>query len=251
MITLSLKQSLCSSTDASFIQEYFLLEEKIAKLQVLNFEDPELRWIDEFVAGTIMESNSVIQAAVLDVSKIERLVDLSLKPEFINRAKKESSHSTTLTKKQKRKREAKKELEVNQTVNAKIKIVKENYLWFSLPSYNSTIGYASLSDYNTQKLPSKQFSHGQSVSATLMALPAPATGGRLLLLLKPLQDGVETSSSKRVKKRSRASESDPDSLSHIKVGDVIHGRIRRVESYGLFVSIDHMNVVNGLISLVF
>lgn len=50
------------------------------------------------VAGTIVESNSVIQAAVLDVSKIERLVDLSLKPEFINRAKKESSRSKTLTK---------------------------------------------------------------------------------------------------------------------------------------------------------
>ncbi|KAL6534583.1 hypothetical protein OROGR_013258 [Orobanche gracilis] len=240
-ITLSLKQSLCSSTDASFIQEYFLLEEKlsfIAKLQVLDSEDPGLRWIDEFgicsiiegkvheikdygvvisfeehndvygfishyqLAGTIVESNSVIRAAVLDVSKIERLVDLSLKPDFINRAKKESSRSKTLKKKQKRKREANEELEVNQTVNAKVEIVKENYLVLSLPSYNSTIGYASLSDYNTQKLPSKQFTHGQSVFAAVMALPAPATGGRLILLLKSLYDGVETSSSKRAKKRS-------------------------------------------------
>ncbi|KAL6563943.1 hypothetical protein OROHE_005183 [Orobanche hederae] len=278
-ITLSLKQSLCSSTDASFIQGYFLLEEKIAKLQVLDSEDPGLRWIDEFgicsiiegkvheikdygvvvsfeehkdvygfishyqLAGTIMESNSVIRAAVLDVSKIERLVDLSLKPEFINRAKKESSRSKELKKKQKRKREANEELEVNQTVNAEVEIVKENYLVLSLPSYYSTIGYASLSDYNTQKLPSKQFSHGQSVSATVMALPAPATGGRLLLLLKSLHDGVETSSSKRAKKRSSASKSDPNSLSLINVGDVIHGRIRRVDSFGLFISIDHTNVV--------
>ncbi|KAL6540426.1 hypothetical protein OROMI_024309 [Orobanche minor] len=250
-ITLSLKQTLCSSTDASFIQEYFLLEEKlssrlgsmgytweIAKLQVLDSEDPGLRWIDEFgicsiiegkvheikdygvvisfeehndvygfishyqLAGIIVESNSIIRAAVLDVSKIERLVDLSLKPDFINRAKKESSRSKTLEKKQKRKREANKELEVNQTVIAKVEIVKENYLVLSLPSYNSTIGYASLSDYNTQKLPSKQFTHGQSVSATVMALPAPGTGGRLLLLLKSLHDGVETSTSKRAKKRS-------------------------------------------------
>ncbi|KAL6522452.1 hypothetical protein OROMI_031607 [Orobanche minor] len=118
-------------------------------------------------------------------------------------------------------------------------------LVLSLPSYNSTIGYASLSDYNTQKLPSKQFTHGQSVSATVMALPAPATGRRLLLLLKSLHDGVETSSSKRAKKRSSASKSDPNSLSHINVGDVIHGRIRRVDSYGLFISIDHRNVLWG------
>ncbi|KAL6579302.1 hypothetical protein OROMI_009518 [Orobanche minor] len=118
-----------------------------------------------------------------------------------------------------------------------------NMMVLSLPSYNSTIGYASLSDYNTQKLPSKQFTHGQSVSATVMALPAPATGGRLLLLLKSLHDGVETSSSKRAKNRSSASKSDPNSLSNINVGDVIHGRIRRVDSYGLFISTDHRNVV--------
>ncbi|KAL6548015.1 hypothetical protein OROHE_009720 [Orobanche hederae] len=118
----------------------------------------------------------------------------------------------TLKKKRKRKREANKELEVNQTVNAMVEIVKENYV---------------------------------HVSATVMALPAPATGGRLLLLLKSLHDGVKTSSSKRAKKRSSASKSDPNSLSHINVGDVIHGRIRRVDSYGLFISIDHTNVGEG------
>lgn len=43
-----------------------------------------------------MESNSVVRAAVLDVSKIDRLVDLSLKPELINqRSKRESSSSQT------------------------------------------------------------------------------------------------------------------------------------------------------------
>lgn len=35
-----------------------------------------------------------------------------------------------------------------------------------------------------------------------MALPGPATGGRLLLLLKSLSDGMEISSSKRAKKKS-------------------------------------------------
>ncbi|CAA0842788.1 Unknown protein [Striga hermonthica] len=235
-ITLSLKQSLCCSTDASFIQEYFLVEEKIAKQQALESEDPGLRWMNEFgvgsiiegkihriedygvvisfkehkdvygfishhqLAGTTMERNSVVKAAVLDVSKIERLVDLSLKPEFISRAKEENSNSETL--KKKRKRETDKELEVNQTVNATVEIVKESYLVLSLPSYGHSIGYASLSDYNTQKLLSKQFIHGQSVSALVMALPATATGGRLLLLLKSLSDGVDTSSYKRAKKRS-------------------------------------------------
>ncbi|KAL7134052.1 hypothetical protein ABFS83_11G001300 [Erythranthe nasuta] len=234
-ITLSLKQSLCCSTDAAFIQEYFLLEEKIAKLQGLDHEGSELRWVDAFsicniiegkvheikdhgvvisfeeyndvfgfishhqLAGTSMKKNSAIQAAVLDVSKIDRVVDLSLKPEFINRSKKESSTIKALKKKRKREH---KDLEVNQIVNAIVEIVKENYLVLSVPDYNFTIGYASLTDYNTQKLPHKQFTHGQSVSATVMALPAPATCGKLLLLLKHLGDGVDTSSSKRARKKS-------------------------------------------------
>ncbi|KAI3446386.1 hypothetical protein Pfo_003051 [Paulownia fortunei] len=274
-ITLSLKQSLCCSTDASFIQEYFLLEEKIAKLQVLDSEGPGLRWIDGFgicsiiegkvheikdfgvvisfeeyndvygfishyqLAETTVENNSVIRAAVLDVSKIERLVDLSLKPEFINRSKEESSTVKTL--KKKRKREAHKELEVNQIVNAVVEIVKENYLVLSLPAYSFTIGYASLTDYNTQKLPPKQFTHGRSVSATVMALPAPATGGRLLLLLKSLSDGVETSSSKRAKKKSsydvgslvqaEVTEIKPLEL-RVKFGSGFHGRIHVTEATG-------------------
>ncbi|XP_057768681.1 rRNA biogenesis protein RRP5 isoform X2 [Salvia miltiorrhiza] len=233
-ITLSLKQSLCSSTDASFIQEYFFLEEKISELQVLDSQG--LRWTDGFgicsviegkvheikdfgvvisfqeysdvygfishyhLAETTLEKHSVVRAAVLDVSRIERLVDLSLKPEFVNKTKEESSTSKTL--KKKRKREAHKDLEANQVVNAVVEIVKENYLVLSLPAYNYSIGYASLTDYNTQRLPLKQFSHGQSVSATVMALPGPTTGGRLLLLLKSLSDGMGTYSSKRAKKNS-------------------------------------------------
>lgn len=50
------------------------------------------------MAETTLENNSVVRAAVLDVSKIERLVDLSLKPEFINRKKEESSTGKTLKK---------------------------------------------------------------------------------------------------------------------------------------------------------
>lgn len=74
-------------------------------------------------------------------------------------------------------------------VDAIVEIVKENYLVsnvfsyithlllilkdvlnvspsfseqvLSLPAYNYSIGYASLTDYNTQRFPITQFSHGQ------------------------------------------------------------------------------------------
>ncbi|CAI9772530.1 unnamed protein product [Fraxinus pennsylvanica] len=47
------------------------------------------------LAGNTLERGSIIRASVLDVSKIERLVDLSLKLEFIDKSKGE--RSTVLT----------------------------------------------------------------------------------------------------------------------------------------------------------
>lgn len=38
-----------------------------------------------------METGSTVLAAVLDVAKTERLVDLSLKAEFINKSREETS----------------------------------------------------------------------------------------------------------------------------------------------------------------
>ena len=46
------------------------------------------------MAGTVLESGSVVEALVLDVAKAERLVDLTLKPEFFNSSQ-ESSISRT------------------------------------------------------------------------------------------------------------------------------------------------------------
>ncbi|TKY53223.1 RRP5-like protein [Spatholobus suberectus] len=231
-VTLSLKQTACSSTDASFIQDYFLMDEKIAKLQYLGSGASDLKWDEGFnigtvtkgkvedvkdvglvisfekyndvfgfitnyqLAGTILESGSVVEALVLDVAKAERLVDLTLKPEFINRSK-ESSISRT--NKKKRRKEALKDLVLHQTVNTVVEIVKENYMVVSIPENDYTIGYASVSDYNTQRFPRKQYLNGQSVVATVMALPSPETSGRLLLLLNEVN---ETSSSKRTKKKS-------------------------------------------------
>lgn len=45
------------------------------------------------VAGTNVETGSIIRAVVLDVAKSEHLVDLSLKPEFVYKHKKESFKS--------------------------------------------------------------------------------------------------------------------------------------------------------------
>ncbi|XP_027363474.1 rRNA biogenesis protein RRP5 [Abrus precatorius] len=266
-VTLSLKQTACSSTDASFIQDYFYMDEKIAKLQCLGSDGSDLKWDEGFnigtvargkvedvkdvglvisfekcndifgfitnyqLAGTIVERGSVVEALVLDVAKAERLVDLSLKPEFINRSKERNSISRT--NKKKRQREASKDLVLHQMVNAVVEIVKENYLVVSIPDNDSTIGYASVSDYNTQRLPHKQFLNGQSVVATVMALPSPETSGRLLLLLNE----VNTSSSKRTKKSSykvgslvEAEITDIKSLEmKLKFGFGIHGRVHITE----------------------
>ncbi|MCD7455829.1 hypothetical protein HAX54_029752, partial [Datura stramonium] len=245
-ITVSLKQSFYFQR-MHFIQEYFLVEEKIAKLQSVDSGGSDLRWVEQFdfgstVKGKVHEIKEFgvvvsfqkyddvfgfishyqlescgywlsIHAAVLDVSKIERLVDLSLKPAFVNKTKKETTNSQA---QKKRKREALGELEVNETVNAVVEIVKENYLAslsvVSLPSYNNTLGYASRADYNTQNLPPKSFANGaeypliangwMSVIATVMELPSPSASGRLLLLLNSISEATETSNSKRAKRKS-------------------------------------------------
>ncbi|GMP97188.1 hypothetical protein CsSME_00045548 [Camellia sinensis var. sinensis] len=235
-LPLSLKQSLCSSMDASFIQEYFLLEEKIAKLQLSDSKSLGLNWVEDFSIGSVVEgkvsdvkdfgvvvsfekyndvfgfvthyqlggitveTGSIVRAVVLDVAKIEHLVDLSLRAAFVDILREETS-KVDINKK-KRKKESHKELEVHQTVDAMVEIVKDTYLVLSIPQYNFAVGYASLTDYSTQKFPPRQYVNGQSVIATIMALPSPATAGRLLLLLKSISEVTETSSSKRAKKKS-------------------------------------------------
>ncbi|KAL2664253.1 hypothetical protein GLYMA_02G168900v4 [Glycine max] len=267
-VTLSLKQTACSSTDASFIQDYFLMDDKIAKLQYWGSGASDSKWDEGFnigmvakgkvkdvedvglaisfekhndvfgfianyqLAGTILESGSVVEALVLDVAKADKLVELTLKPEFINRSK---ESSTSHTNKKKRRREASKDLVLHQTVNAVVEIVKENYLVLSIPENDYTIGYASVSDYNAQRFPHKQYQNGQSVVATVMALPSPETSGRLLLLPNEVNG---TSSSKRTKKKSsykvgtlvEAEITDIKTLElKLKFGFGLHGRIHITE----------------------
>lgn len=253
-ITVSLKQSCCSSTDAYFIQEYFLLEEKIAKLQSQESSTFESMWDEKFnignivegkiqkvndtavvvgfenydsvlgvithhqLSGRVVETGSSIQAVVLDVAKSDALVDLSLKMEFIENVKGKIDSNHAL--KKKRRREAYKGLEVHQTVKAIVEIVKENYLVLSIPDYNYALGYASIFDYNTQNFPKQHYLNGQSIVATVMALPSPYTTGRLLLLLKSSE--TEISSSKRAKKKSG-----------FDVGSVVQAEITDIRPLGL------------------
>lgn len=66
--------------------------------------------------------------------------------------------------------------------------------------------------------------------------------------MEPLSKRVEvtlrTSSAVGVPK------SNSNHLDQIMVGDIIHGKVKRVESYGLFVSIDQTNVVSELVPLI-
>ncbi|GMP76051.1 hypothetical protein CsSME_00032894 [Camellia sinensis var. sinensis] len=272
-VTLSLKQSLCSSMDASFIQEYFLLEEKIAKLQLSDSKSLGLNWVEDFSIGSVVEgkvsdvkdfgvfvsfekyndvfgfvthyqlggitveTGSIVRAVVLDVAKIEHLVDLSLRAAFVDILREETSKVDI--NKEKRKKESHKELEVHQTVDAMVEIVKDTYLVLSIQQYKFAVGYASLTDYSTQKFPPRQYVNGQSVIATIMALPSPATAGRLLLLLKSISEVTETSSSKRAKKKSgydvgavvQAEITEIKTLElKLKFGSGFHGRVHITEA---------------------
>ncbi|XP_072958510.1 rRNA biogenesis protein RRP5 isoform X2 [Typha angustifolia] len=229
-IKLSLQQSLCFSSDVSFLQGYFLLEEKIAALHHSNSKNSYINWMESFNIGSLVEGEieeikeygivlrfkdhgevvgfvanhqlgginvelgSVVKALILDISKSDGLVDLSLKPELIDSAKIRGS-------KKKRCRATSADLKLHQEVNAIVEIMKENYLILSVPEYNYAIGYASLTDYNIQKLPHKHFTNGQSVTVTVGELSSAHFSGRLLLLLKTFSD-VSGSSFKKSRKKS-------------------------------------------------
>lgn len=67
--------------------------------------------------------------------------------------------------------------------------------------------------------------------------------------MEPLSKRVEVSL--RTSSAVSARKSIPYHLNQIIVGDIVHGKIKRVESYGLFISIDETNVVSALVSFVF
>ncbi|GAB2212728.1 hypothetical protein Drorol1_Dr00020709 [Drosera rotundifolia] len=154
---------------------------QIAELQLLDSSSSEETWAENFNIGSIVdgkiqkakdvgvvvsfeggktvEVGSSVRAMVLDISKAERLVDLSLKLEFVERLAKNDSEVQSSTKK--RKKVSPKDLKVHATVNAILETVKEEYLVLSLPDHDYAVGYAAVSDYNIQNLTHGQFSSGQ------------------------------------------------------------------------------------------
>lgn len=259
-IKLAMKQSLCFSTDASYAQGYFHMEDKISTLQSLNGKDSDSKQVKDLTLGSVLtgevqeikefgvvlglknygdivgfvsqhqlggitvEKGSIVRAFVLDISKSESLVDLSFKPELINRNTVDQSDNLSPTSKKKRRRTSSLALELHQAVHASVEIVKENYLVLSLPEHDYAVGYASIIDYNTEKLPHKHFVYGQRVSATVEALPTTDSGGRLLLLLKSLSEVSDSSHSKRAKR-----------LSIYTIGSLVEAEIVEIKSLELIV----------------
>ncbi|TKW31046.1 hypothetical protein SEVIR_2G079200v4 [Setaria viridis] len=223
-VKLSLQQSMCSSTDSSFIQGYFLLDQKISALKysshdwahafgigslvegevgaieeygiVLNFNDhPDVVGLIEHhqLSDSTLEVGSSVKGLVLDLS--DGVVNLSLKPELI------SSVRIGGTKK-KRQRPTVADLELHEEVNAVVEIVKESYVVLSIPEYNYAIGFASLMDYNSQLLATHRYDNGQRITVVVGNIPSSDPSGRLILLPKASAQDSGLSGSKRAKKKS-------------------------------------------------
>ena len=67
--------------------------------------------------------------------------------------------------------------------------------------------------------------------------------------MEPLSKRAEVTL--RTSNAADAPKSNANYLNQILVGDIIHGKVKRVESYGLFISIDQTNVVSELVSFDF
>ncbi|KAG0474021.1 hypothetical protein HPP92_015878 [Vanilla planifolia] len=124
------------------------------------------------VGGNHVEKGSLVRAFILDISKTENLVDLSLNPELVS------------------------------SKNVEIPDNLSNSKRFSLPEHNYAVGYAPIKDYNTEMLPPKHFSNGQRLLASVGALPNVDSNGRLLLSIKSLHEVLDLSTSKRARKLS-------------------------------------------------
>ncbi|KAM3406782.1 hypothetical protein ACQJBY_000696 [Aegilops geniculata] len=227
-VKLSLQQSMCSSPDCSFIQGYFLLDQKIAALKysgpstshdwvkyfgigslvkgevgaveeygvILNFKDhPDVVGLIEHhqLGGSTVKVGSSVKGLVVDLS--DGVVNLSLKPELVGSVSKDG-------KKKKRHRAAVLDLELREEVNAVVEIVKDSHVVLSVPEYNHAIGFAPLMDYNSQLLPQHHYDNGQCITVVVGSIPSSDPSGRLILLPKGSAQDSNISSSKRAKKKS-------------------------------------------------
>ncbi|WVZ62324.1 hypothetical protein U9M48_012085 [Paspalum notatum var. saurae] len=223
-VKLSLQQSMCSSMDSSFIQGYFLSDQKIAALKysnhdwahvfgigslvegevgaieeygiILNFKDhPDVVGLIEHhqLSGSTIEAGSSLKGLVLDLS--DGVVNLSLKPELLCSVRKVGT-------KKKRQRATVADLELHEEVNAVVEIVKESYMILSIPEYNYAIGFAPLMDYNSQLFPRHHYDNGQCITVVVGNIPSSNPSGRLILLPKASAWDSGLSGFKKAKKKS-------------------------------------------------
>ncbi|KAL3684900.1 hypothetical protein R1sor_002922 [Riccia sorocarpa] len=253
---LSLKQSLCFSTDASLLQSYFLEEEKISQLQAEASGQSSLEWskdlaIGGYVDGEIQDvkdygvimnlfdhqdivgfiahyqvgGTAVVgakfKARVLDIVKSDGIVDLSLRQEIFSPEDLEKTSSDVKkTSTKKRKSSDKSNMLLGQKAAAVVELVKDEYLVLSLPDHGNSIGFASTRDYNIREEdPHKQFQPGQRLSVSIQVLPDDSTGGRLLLLLNKSSKAAEMASPKKPRRQFRH-----------EVGELVEGEIVSIDS---------------------
>uniref|UniRef100_A0A0D9WWN1 Protein RRP5 homolog n=1 Tax=Leersia perrieri TaxID=77586 RepID=A0A0D9WWN1_9ORYZ len=210
-VKLSLQQSMCSSPDCSFVQGFFLLDQKT--FSIGNLVEGEVGAIEEYgvilnfkshpdVVGLIehhqlgdssVEVGSSVKGLVVDLS--DGVVNLSLKSELVRSVSNDG-------KKKKRHRAAVVDLELHEEVNAVVEIVKESYAVLSVPEYNYAIGFAPLMDYNSQLIPCHNYENGQRITVVVGSMPSSDPTGRLILLPKASGQNFGVGSSKRSKKKS-------------------------------------------------
>eukprot|EP00850_Spirogloea_muscicola_P009207 SM000051S17567 [mRNA] locus=s51:399348:414396:+ [translate_table: standard] len=209
--TVSLKQSVCASSDTKLLFGYFLEEEKIAELQAKVEATPSLTWAEAFSIGDIVagevqdvkdygvivnlpshadvvafvthyqagrkvDIGQKVQGVILDISKVDGVVDISMRPELLSAA---GRHVKKAGKRRKMVRSARQaNIAVNDKLEAVVELVKDDYLVLTLPEHNNAVGFAATRDYNQAVLDPHQ-----ALAAKVGSLPQKATGGRLLLLL--------------------------------------------------------------------
>jgi rRNA biogenesis protein RRP5 len=135
-----------------------------------------------------------VRAAVLDVSRRDGVVDLSLRPELVARAEAAAAAAGAEAAPAKRWRGAKAAdaptappLEVGAAVRVVVELVKpeEGYCVVSLPEGGAPGGpflaFLPTADLNLQRSAAPARAPGDAVAAVVAALPSAATGGRLLL----------------------------------------------------------------------
>ncbi|KAF0907052.1 hypothetical protein E2562_014658 [Oryza meyeriana var. granulata] len=228
-VKLSLQQSMCSSPDGSFVQEYFLLDRKITELKYSGPGSSFNDWLKNFAIGNLVEGEvgaieeygvilnfkshpdvvgliehhqlgdstvevgSSVKGLLVDLS--DGVVNLSLKSELVRSVSNNG-------KKKKRHRAAVVDLELHEEVNAIVEMVKESYAVLSIPEYNYAIGFAPLMDYNSQLLPCHNYENGQRITVVVGSMPSSDPTGRLILLPKASGQNSGVGSSKRAKKKS-------------------------------------------------